>query len=231
MTKKKICRNRLFQRLIDRFKQKGGRVAARPLPSESGHLLKRLPKDHVQAARTLVDMSTLNSSGYRKKLLFAPWERSHPDILEFERRFRKELQRRGIPMFAFEFYRSGERQDELKQQGRSKAGAGSSPHNYGCAVDIVHYPRFWDLTPKQWAVIGAIGKEVARKANIPISWGGEWNFYDPAHWELADWRLHREAQELMAAQGIDIPVEDRAYFALRDSVVKSLKIKKKQKKA
>ncbi|QCS37219.1 hypothetical protein [Tortoise microvirus 70] len=59
------------------------------------------------------------------------------------------------------------------------------------AVDIVHFGRYWDLSPKEWAVVGLIGKEVARRRNIKIVWGGDWRFWDPAHWELKDWKALR----------------------------------------
>lgn len=66
---------------------------------------------------------------------------------------------------------------------------GRSPHQFGMAVDIAHLTRAWDLTAKEWAVIGLIGKEVARKRKIRIVWGGDFkSIYDPAHWELADWK-------------------------------------------
>jgi len=112
----------------------------------------------------------------------------------FYRRFIKEMEARGVAMFATEFNRSNERQRELKAKGVSKAGPGASPHNYGLAVDIVHLTRLWDLTEKEWDLIGTIGKEVARKMNLKVEWGGDWNFYDPAHWEIRDWREVRDNQ-------------------------------------
>jgi hypothetical protein len=56
------------------------------------------------------------------------------------------------------------------------------------AVDIIHATRAWNLSKKEWDCIGAIGKEIARKRNIKLDWGGEWNFYDPAHWEIDEWQ-------------------------------------------
>jgi len=34
----------------------------------------------------------------------------------------------------------------------------------------------------------AIGKEVARKRNIKLDSGHDWNFWDPAHWEIDNWQ-------------------------------------------
>lgn len=110
-----------------------------------------------------------------------------PQIVKFERNFVKALKQYGIPFFAHEFVRDEARQNELKQKGVSLAGFGQSAHNCGCAVDIVHSTRGWDLTPLEWDVIGVLGHETARRMNIKIEWGGNWDFYDPAHWELPDW--------------------------------------------
>ena len=60
--------------------------------------------------------------------------------------------------------------------------------DYSAAVDIIHATRGWNLTKKEWDVVGAIGKELARKRNIDIEWGGDWKFYDPAHWQIKSWK-------------------------------------------
>lgn len=114
-------------------------------------------------------------------------EFAHADLLEFERLLIKRLAKLGVPMFAPEVWRSKERQDELYVLGHSKAKAGQSPHQHGMAVDIVHGQLGWNLSPKQWAVIGHIGKELAAAKGWKIQWGGDWKFYDPAHWEIKDW--------------------------------------------
>lgn len=102
-----------------------------------------------------------------------------------------------MPFYAFEVVRSRERQTALHKIGVSNAPAGQSPHNYGFAVDIVHSDRHWNLTNKEWWVIGQIGIEVARRQKVPVRWGGDWDgdgdiydnrLFDPAHWEIANWR-------------------------------------------
>lgn len=112
-------------------------------------------------------------------------------------------------MYPFYFVRTHDEQDRLYAKGVTKAKGGESPHNYGCAVDQVHYSRYWDLTKKEWAVIGLIGKEVARRRNIKIVWGGDWGFYDPAHWELRDWRHYRAAAK--RHEELYGPTEDHDY--------------------
>lgn len=80
-----------------------------------------------------------------------------------------------------------DRQNRLYDEGVTKARAGNSPHNYGLAVDIVHGTKAWKIDDLEWTMLGQIGKEAARKANVKIEWGGDWSFYDPAHWQLKDW--------------------------------------------
>lgn len=114
-------------------------------------------------------------------------------ILEFERKFVARCKKIGIPMFAHCVNRGSVEQNALKKAGFSKAGAGQSPHNFGAAVDLIHGTKGWNLTEKQWAILGHLGHEVAHSAGIRITWGGNDGpgdkfAWDPAHWELTDWR-------------------------------------------
>lgn len=114
---------------------------------------------------------------------------AHPDIIEFERVFVARLAKNhGIPVFAHNMVRDSAQQTELFVRGVSKSKAGQSPHNHGMAVDIIHSAHGWDVTLQSWAMLGHIGKEIAVQKGIKLVWGGDWKFYDPAHWELADWR-------------------------------------------
>lgn len=141
-----------------------------------------LSKDHVEAARSLV------VPNYKRFYKAYDFEGVHPDIKEFWRAMEIQMTKRNIPIWAFEFMRTKKRQNELYKNGRSKAKAGKSPHQYGMAVDIVHATRAWNLTKKEWDVIGQIGHEIARMRKLNIEWGGDWQFYDPAHWQIKKWR-------------------------------------------
>lgn len=122
----------------------------------------------------------------------------YPDLLEFERVFIKRMRALGVPMFCAEAIRSAERQNELFALGVSKARAGLGAHEFGLAVDIVHGTKAWNLTKRQWALVGHVGKEAARSvgflvdddkarnASVRLIWGGDWGFYDPAHWEVGN---------------------------------------------
>lgn len=155
-----------------------------------------LPRTYQQAAISLrADISRTRLSELQMR---ADPAGTHPDIVKFSRKLIAELSRRGIPFYAFEYKRSLARQAELYAQGRTTSGpkvtnakAGSSAHNFGLAVDLIHATRLWDLTKKEWDLVGSVGKEIARKMNLKIVWGGDWTRpYDPAHWQVQGWRNH-----------------------------------------
>lgn len=146
---------------------------------------------HQTALARLTAPEVVASAAFKRREWQASDKGSHDYIVRFGRRLCQTLQARGLPFFPIEWIRDAARQNQLKKEGRSLASFGSSPHNFGMAVDIVHFGKYWDCTPKEWAVIGLIGKEVARKLEIKVTWGGDWSFYDPAHWELTDWRSLR----------------------------------------
>jgi len=176
---------RVWQRLERRW---ASRAQVRPALPRSAEPVVRLPATHQAAIARLVQPAVVQSAPYRDRVLSVPWYDADPDLIAFQRAFIAEMQRRGLPFFAHTIWRDEVTQNRLYREGRTRARFGQSAHNYGMAVDIVHFGRYWDLTEKEWAVIGLIGKEVARKRNIKVTWGGDWSFYDPAHWELADWR-------------------------------------------
>ncbi len=149
----------------------------------------------------------------------------HPQIVEFWKAMHKECKARRIPIKAFEFLRTKERQDELYVKGHTKAKAGQSPHQYGLAVDIISATKAWNLSKKQWEIIGTIGKEIARKRNIKLTWGGDWDgndgrpdFWDPAHWQLSDWKKYQKAYNHCVSNGIKLPEETRLRFAFLENV-------------
>lgn len=147
------------------------------------------PDGPIAGLRTAANPQFLGGLKYREQQLRAGTEFAHPDIVRFAQRLVLEARRYGVPLFPHEFYRSAARQAQLKADGFSRAGPGLSPHNSGLAVDVIHGVRAWDLSRHEWAAIGAMGKQVARSMGLKIVWGGDFrSIYDPAHWELENWR-------------------------------------------
>lgn len=121
--------------------------------------------------------------------LFRGRDKLHPDVLDFWFVFQDAAAKHKIPLRVVWGYRSFEEQAEMVRRGVTRAKPGQSAHNYGMAVDVIHTRRAWEDMPRDgWSILGAIGHEAARIADVKMQWGGEWNFYDPAHWELRDWR-------------------------------------------
>lgn len=140
------------------------------------------------ALSAMVDRAWLKTAKYQGQQFRAYRVGAHPDLVEFEKRFVRRMARLGVPMFAHEMVRNSARQEALYSQGLTRARAGQSAHQWGCAVDLVHGTKAWNLDAKSWAIIGHVGREVAGQAGIAIRWGGDWSFYDPAHWELENWK-------------------------------------------
>jgi hypothetical protein len=118
----------------------------------------------------------------------ADWQNTQKDIRRFAAAFIEACRKYNVPMYVHGAFRTQSEQDHLRKTGRSKAYYPRAPHCQGAAVDIVHGVHHWDLTKGEWDRIGILGKEVARKLGIEITWGGDWSFYDPAHWELKGWQ-------------------------------------------
>jgi len=138
--------------------------------------------------KAMANKEFINSINYKKQQLRAVRTGAHPDILKWERNMVKACKGYSIPVFAVEMMRTSERQQELYDKGFSQAKAGESYHQYGAAVDIVHSTKLWDgMTKKEWRILYEIGHDVARKMNIKLENGFDWEFYDPAHWQLKDW--------------------------------------------
>lgn len=145
--------------------------------------------DLASAMRGLADKLFVGSERYREQQWRADRQGADPQILEFEKRFVARMAKLDIPVFAHEMVRSVARQNELYVKGFSRARGGQSPHQIGMAVDIIHSLKAWKLTDRQWSIFGHAGKEIAKQAGIPITWGGDFkSLYDPAHWEISGWK-------------------------------------------
>lgn len=147
------------------------------------------------ALRGLQDFPFLKTQKHQEQHWRARREGAHPDILEFERVFLRKTAKLGIPMFALYVVRTAEEQMALFRGGTSRdsPGDGLWPHKC-CAVDLIHGRKTYELSEGQWLLLGHIGHEVANAKGIKVEWGGDWKKpgqklgWDPAHWQLADWK-------------------------------------------
>ena len=150
------------------------------LPSE--------PATYRAALDGLRNVEFLQSDRYREQQERANRKGAHADIIQFEKAFIRRMESLGVPMFAHNMVRTVAEQNALYVKGVTKAKGKEGPHTHGAAVDIVHSTMGWNIPDKSWKILGHIGLEVAKTQGIDITWGGNWKFYDPAHWELTDWR-------------------------------------------
>lgn len=125
----------------------------------------------------------------------ADWTEVPEPLQDFAFAFYRRMQRYQLPMYAHTVYRSPAVQLDLVRRGYSRITSGA--HQRSAAVDFVHGVKHWDIPEREfWNFVGTQGKEVARIHSIPIEWGGDWpNFWDPAHWQLANWREYPEIPE------------------------------------
>lgn len=89
-------------------------------------------------------------------------------------------------------------QEEAFRKGNSKAHFGDSAHNWSpsVALDVAPKPLDWN-DRKAFIALSVIVFEEARRLEIPIRWGGDWNgngvltdekLSDLPHYELKPWR-------------------------------------------
>ena len=85
-----------------------------------------------------------------------------------------------------EGHRSGERQDKLYDEGKTKVKYPKGRHNNNpsLAVDVARYPIDWDDRERHTLFAGfVIG--IARGMGIDLRWGGDWN----KNWDTKDNRF------------------------------------------
>lgn len=191
--------------LSDKIREAVRRVAERqpvlPDPRRAKRVFPAAPPKPVTdagystALSGMVDTEFIKTVKYGEQQYRADTLGADPIILEFSTLLVRRMRALGVPMFPHCVWRDKEAQEQAYQLGFSKVRYPLSPHNKGCAVDIVHSTRAWDLTPRQWLVVGHVGKELAASKGWKLDWGGDWKNkptdevgWDPAHWELSNWK-------------------------------------------
>lgn len=134
----------------------------------------------------MTDIAFLKTRLYQAQQWRVRRDGLHPSLQIFEPLLIKRMETLGVPMFCHCAVRTPDEQAKVFAEGFSKLRYG--PHNAGLAVDIIHGVRAWNLSRKQWALIGHIGKELAQSRGLKLVWGGDWKDpWDPAHWEVKGW--------------------------------------------
>lgn len=127
----------------------------------------------------------------------ADWSGSDPRLMYWAALFQEMARKRGVPLYVHTAYRGRAEQEAVNKAGNSKAGFGRSPHNIGEAVDIVHGVYHWMLTPGEWETLHVLGRlaldrvnaQLTKEQKLHLTWGGDFkSLYDPAHWEITDFR-------------------------------------------
>lgn len=133
----------------------------------------------------------------------------HPELAKKVEILLNEAQAQGLDVFAFEGFRSIQKQNALYESGRgvTQATGGNSYHNYGLAVDIVFKDKngnpSWDNN-HDWQKLGDIGK------SLGLKWGGDFKkpngqpFKDMAHFEFHPGFNMAQVKEVFAQGGRDL---------------------------
>lgn len=109
----------------------------------------------------------------------------HPDI---KRLMIEAIKDTPIDFTVIETVRTLRKQKEYYAKGKSRTLR--SRHRPECnkskmceAIDIAPYPIDWNNL-KRFRILADHIKEKAQELNIPITWGGDWQFVDMPHFEL-----------------------------------------------
>lgn len=115
---------------------------------------RRAPLNHIEAAEHLVSAWLCRSPEFRDDK--AVWDRSivSDPARKFAFAFLKECYRRSFPFMVVQ--------------------------GVGAHLQIIHWERGDELHPMEWAVVGLLGAEVARKQNVKVFW----NALNPTWWHV-----------------------------------------------
>ena len=122
-----------------------------------------------------------------------------PSFRPLVEQFLAALEEAGIRVVITSARRTIAVQNRLYRQGRTEPGnvvtnapGGSSPHNFGCAVDVCPMDDrgnlLWGSGNGTWAEIGRIGKQCG------LVWGGDFRtLNDRPHFESPGWKTIQAA--------------------------------------
>lgn len=163
----------------------------------SDRFLNDLPSDEGwQAPQRLRAPHFLLSDQHMKQWDRADWQFVDPRLMRWAALFVELARKRGIPLYVHSAFRTEAEQARAVADGHSRTPYPRSAHNSGEAVDIVHGVYHWTLTKQEWSMLHVLGlravdlvnRDLKKVDHLVLTWGGSWSFYDPAHWEIADYR-------------------------------------------
>lgn len=165
------------------------------------------PGPDFTAPATLTAPSHFKTAAWLRQCERADWAHCDPRLAVWSSMVIHMALKRQIPLYVHAALRDKATQDAHKKNGTSKVAYPNSAHNIGEAVDIVHGVLHWDMTPQEWRLIGVLGRLALDRLNaslkkenkLALNWGGDWKFYDPAHWEVADYRTRTAHKPRVAA--------------------------------
>lgn len=137
------------------------------------------------------------SESYMRQIRRADWSFCDPRLAVWAAVFQQMARKRDIPLYVHAALRPKSVQNALVAQGRSRAKYPRSAHNIGEAVDIVHGVFHWSMNESEWSLLHALGNMALDRCNaylkgpfkLSLTWGGDFKrLYDPAHWEITDFR-------------------------------------------
>lgn len=126
----------------------------------------------------------------------ADWRGVHVHLQAFAGLLMAYFDHHGVPFFVHSAIRGKIAQDAAFAAGNSKVRWPNGAHNRGYGFDLIHGRFAWDLTQREWRAVGEVGKRIwdrymaslKPEDRLEIVWGGDWKFYDPAHWEIKGYK-------------------------------------------
>lgn len=127
----------------------------------------------------------------------ADWQHVDRRLMRWAALYIELARKRGIPLYVHCALRTEVDQIKARAGGFSNAVYPQSAHNIGEAVDVVHGIFHWSLSKQEWALLHVLGLRALDLVNagvkaadrLELTWGGHFKgLYDPAHWEITDFR-------------------------------------------
>ena len=135
----------------------------------------------------------LSSASYAAQQQRADWQQCDPRMELLAARVVLRAAKLGIPLYVHSAFRTKAEQDDLIRRKVTKARYPRSAHNIGEAFDLVHGTYQWNMTVREWAYLRWLVMEELRKINAKLPKArklqlGQYIGWDPAHFEVADYR-------------------------------------------